>query len=487
MYNESPVFLLNDVLKASSGTLLSGAPETCFYGIATDSRLIKEGNLFVALKGDKFDGHDFIEAVLKAGAKGIVAQDEEKIKKVATGRKFVVIKVADTLTALGDLAHAWRKRFNVPVIGLTGSSGKTSTKEMIASIISRKKNILKTEGNLNNLIGLPQTIFRLTDQHDLMVLEMGTNTRGEIRRLTQIAEPDFGLITNIGPAHLAGFGTMNAVREEKSDLILNMPPSGVAIINLDDKAVAAVAEQWPGGKVTFSMSPNADVTVRDIEKHGSKGIGFLLVIGGNTQKVDMKITGLHHVYNAMAAAAVAHAVRMDEKTIAEGLAAFRPISGRMETVKLRNGVFLLNDSYNANPASVREALMALRDLKSSHNGFVFFGDMLELGAASEEMHRKIGMLIATIGVNALFLQGDYSSITAAGAKEGGLAPENIFFLSDKENGIDYLKAHLKKGDWILVKGSRGMKMERIVTEICDQFGADNMNGQHKTMNRTGEH
>lgn len=482
MNNESPVFSLNDVLKATAGTLVSGDPERTFYGISTDSRLIKRGNLFIALKGDKFDGHDFIRTVIKEGATGILAHDEEKINQLSAGNKVAVIKVADTLLALGDLAHVWRTKFSIPVIGLTGSSGKTTTKEMIAAIIGRKKNILKTEGNLNNLIGLPQTIFHLTDKHELMILEMGTNTRGEIKRLTQITAPDIGLITNIGPAHLAGFGSIDVVREEKSDLFFNMSPSGIAIINLDDKAIAIAAEKWRGGKVTFSMSPNADVTVKDIEKNGAKGVSFNLVIKGDTQKMEMKIAGLHHVYNAMAAAAVALAAGMDQKTIAEGLAAFRPFSGRMEMIKLRNGAFLLDDSYNANPASVREALMTLKDLKTNHNGFVFLGDMLELGVETDEMHRKIGMLMATIGVNALFLQGDFSKVTSTGAQEGGLSPGNIFFLSDKENGVDYLKEHLKKGDWILVKGSRGMKMERIVAQICDNFGPDKINGDNKPIN-----
>jgi UDP-N-acetylmuramoyl-tripeptide--D-alanyl-D-alanine ligase len=310
---------------------------------------------------------------------------------------------------------------------------------------------------------------------------MGTNTRGEIKRLTQIALPDIGLITNIGPAHLAGFGSIDVVSEEKGDLFLNMSPSGTIIVNIDDKAVAICAERWIGRKITFSMSPNADVTVKDIKMNGIKGMSFNLVVGENTQKVEMKIVGLHHVNNAMAAAAAAFTVGTDIKTIAEGLAEFRPFSGRMEMVKLRNGSFLLDDSYNANPASVREALMTLKDLKVHHNGFVFLGDMLELGTESEEMHRKIGMLIATIGINTLFLQGNFSKVTAAGAMEGGLSPENIFFLSNENNGINYLKENLKKGDWILVKGSRGMKMEIIVVQICENFGSDNINGHNKTI------
>jgi len=476
MNNDSPVFSLNDVLKTASGTLISGTPETMFYGVSTDSRLISKGNLFVALKGENFDGHDFLRTALQQGAAGVLVSDDEKIKAIAGNNKVAVIKVADTLTALGDLAHAWRKKFSIPVIGLTGSSGKTTTKEMIAAIISRKKNILKTEGNLNNLIGLPQTIFCLTGEHELAVLEMGTNTRGEIERLTRIAEPSIGLITNVGPAHLAGFGSVDVVGEEKGDLFLNMPSSGTAVVNTDDEAIAAVSEKWSGRKITFSMSPNADVTVNHIERNGAKGVRFNLVIAGNVQKVEMKITGLHHVYDAMAAAATAFAAEMDCKTIGEGLAAFRPFSGRMEIIRLRNGAFLIDDSYNANPSSVREALMTLKDLKISHSGYVFLGDMLELGEKAGEMHRKIGMLVATIGVNVLFLQGDFSEMTAAGAVEGGMPRENIFFLSEENNGLAYLKEHLKKGDWILAKGSRRMKMEKIVAQICDDFGGDKPSG-----------
>ncbi|MBP9012346.1 MAG: UDP-N-acetylmuramoyl-tripeptide--D-alanyl-D-alanine ligase [Smithella sp.] len=472
MIKKSPVFSVTEVLQATSGTFISGTVETIFQGISTDSRLIQKGNLFVALKGEKFDGHDFIETAIKEGVSGLLIQDEGKVPRGKATKKVAVIKVADTLFSLGELAHYWRKKFSIPVIGLTGSSGKTTTKEMIAAVTDGVKKTLKTEGNLNNLIGLPQTILRLTDEDELAILEMGTNTRGEIRRLTQIANPDIGLITNIGPAHLAGFGSMAVVRDEKSDLFFNMSPSGTAVINLDDALITESAEQWKGKKITFSMSPNADVTVKDIEKNGARGMRFNLIIGDQTQKTEIKIVGLHHVHNAMAAAATAFAAGVDIRTISEGLGSFRPFSGRMEIIKLRNGAFLIDDSYNANPASVREALMSLKDLKSNHNAYVFLGDMLELGDQSEEMHRKIGMLMATIGVHALFLKGDFAGVTAAGAREGGLSPDNIFFLLEQDSGVGYLKERLKKGDWILVKGSRGMKMEKIVSQICDHFGSD---------------
>jgi UDP-N-acetylmuramoyl-tripeptide--D-alanyl-D-alanine ligase len=470
MVGDFPVFTAQRVAKATNGTILAGNQEAVFYGITTDSRQASEGNLFIALRGDKFDGHDFALTARKQGATGILIQDETKIKSTDEYKGVTIIRVADTLKALGDLAHDYRKSFTVPVIGLTGSSGKTTTKEMIAAIIGRRKNILTTEGNLNNLIGLPQTIFRITADHELIILEMGTNTRGEIKRLTQIAAPDIGLITNVGPAHLAGFGSVEVVREEKADLFLHMNPAGTAVVNLDDEAVCVAAGRWTGRRITFGMSLDADVTAKNIEKKGARGVRFNLVIGEKIGKVDMKIVGIHHVYNALAAAAAARAAGMDCETIAEGLAAFDPVAGRMQIIKLQNCAFVLDDSYNANPASVREALMTLKDLKNHHAGYVFLGDMLELGAQADEMHRKIGILMATIGVNAAFLQGDFSAVTADGALEGGLPRQNVFFLSADEDGMSYLKKHLKKGDWVLVKGSRRMKMEKIVAQICDLFG-----------------
>ncbi len=470
MASDFPVFTAGQVLEATGGILLCGAPHDEFHGVTTDSRHVHDRNLFIALHGEKYDGHDFLQMALSCGAAGLVVQDENKVKTFMQGSKAAVVKVADTLQALGDLAHFYRRRFKIPVIGLTGSSGKTTTKEMIAAIIGREKNILMTEGNLNNLIGLPQTLFRLNKDHELALLEMGTNTVGEIKRLTRIAVPDIGLITNVGPAHLAGFGSVDVVREEKGNLFFHMAPAGTAVINLDDEAVRIVAEKWNGKRITFGMSLDADVTARDIEKNGARGLRFNLVIGDKVTRVEMKIIGIHHVYNALAAAAVSWAAGIGCRTIAEGLADFQPVPGRMQTIKLQNCAFLLDDSYNANPASVREALMTLKDVKGHHNAYAFLGDMLELGAAADEMHRKIGILAATIGVNAVFLKGDFSAVTASGALEGGMPSQNIFFLYQDEDGMQFLKNNLKKGDWILVKGSRRMKMEKIAAQICGLFG-----------------
>ncbi|PKN04903.1 MAG: UDP-N-acetylmuramoyl-L-alanyl-D-glutamate--2,6-diaminopimelate ligase [Deltaproteobacteria bacterium HGW-Deltaproteobacteria-9] len=466
----SPVFSLEEVLASTGGRLISGQGGKTICGISTDSRNIEQGNLFIALQGENFDGHAFVQKAVDAGAAGVIVHDISRINPEAAGRSACVVEVKDTLKALGDLAQAYRRRFSFPVVGLTGSSGKTTTKEMLSCILRLERKVLTTEGNFNNLIGLPHTIFRMTGRHEIAVLEMGTNTRGEIRRLTQIAEPDVGVITNVGPAHLEGFGTVDVVGEEKGDLFFNMRPSGTAVVNLDDEAVCRVADRWSGRRVTFSMSASADVSVGDIRKNGAKGTTFNLLINGGAYKVDMKVAGLHNIYNAMAAAATAIACGISPESIRQGLTMFQAVGGRMEIIKLKNGAYLINDAYNANPASVREALLTLKDLKNAHNAFVFLGDMLELGEAAGEMHRRVGMLLATIGVTAVFLQGEFAEITAAGALGGGLSDEQIFFLKDVEESIAHLKRQLRKGDWILVKGSRRMKMDRIVARICEDTG-----------------
>jgi UDP-N-acetylmuramoyl-tripeptide--D-alanyl-D-alanine ligase len=218
------------------------------------------------------------------------------------------------------------------------------------------------------------------------------------------------------------------------------------------------------------MGAGADVSVTDIRKNGDSGMSFNLLMGGSAHRVDMKVAGLHNIYNAMAAAAAALACGIHSDSIRRGLTAFQAVSGRMEIFKLRNGAYLINDAYNANPASVREALLTLKDLKNSHNAFVFLGDMLELGDSAPEMHRRVGMLLATIGVKAVFLQGDFADITAAGALEGGLAKEQVMFLNNDEEALSFLKKQLHKNDWILVKGSRRMKMDRIVARIREDVG-----------------
>jgi UDP-N-acetylmuramoyl-tripeptide--D-alanyl-D-alanine ligase len=448
---------------------MQGDEEGSFHGISTDSRNITPGCLFIALRGETYDGHDFLATAIEEGAAGVLAQRDYVQGQLPRNKNISVILVEDTLTALGDMAHAWRRKFAGPVIAVTGSSGKTTTKEMIAGIVGLTKNIAKTKGNFNNLIGVPLTLLSLHNHYDATILELGTNHRGEIERLTKIAEPDIGLITNIGPAHLEGLKSLDLVKKEKCDLFRNMTASGIAVINMDDEALKEMADVWRGEKITFGLGKNYDVSAENIVEHGERGTGFTLRLRSRREEIDLSIAGEHNVYNALAAAASSLALGMTPSVIRQGLTAFKPISGRMEILPLKNGAFVINDTYNANPASVREALKTLNNLRGVHRSIVILGDMLELGDYSEQMHEGIGRLMADTGVSTAFLRGRLSQATAAGAIDKGIPGKSILFFETAQEVTAHLKSMLQRGDWILVKGSRMMKMEEIVREIVEAF------------------
>jgi UDP-N-acetylmuramoyl-tripeptide--D-alanyl-D-alanine ligase len=467
----------NEVVNATGGTLVVGGMETMFTGVSTDSRHILRGSLFIPLAGEKFDGHDFIVDAIRDGASGFLVQKGYENKIREKFENATIIRVGDTLKALGDIAHFWRKKFGATVAAITGSSGKTTTKEMLASIAGLTKKIIKAQGNYNNLIGLPLTVLRINAEHELAILEMGTNTRGEIGRLTEIAEPDIGLITNIGPAHLEGFKSIEMVREEKMDLFRNMPKAGVAIINLDDERLLVTDKDWRGKRVTFGLRKDADVYAEDIKTKGMNGVGFTIRIDSFGQGITMSTAGNHNVYNALAAAASSWALGIDFPTICQGLTAFQPISGRMEIHRLKNGTFIIDDTYNANPASFGEALKTLRDLKGNQNSSVIMGDMLELGDQAEAMHEGIGSLMADTGVDTIYLRGRLSPATAAGALKRKMSTGQIVFFETPDEIIPRLASHVKKDDWILVKGSRQTRMEQAVGKIIEAFGIEESGGK----------
>ncbi|MHB9097275.1 MAG: UDP-N-acetylmuramoyl-tripeptide--D-alanyl-D-alanine ligase [Syntrophales bacterium] len=469
MTDDAPALSAGEILEATGGTAIRGGAGWVCRGISTDTRTLRAGNLFIALPGENFDGHDCLAAAAAKGAAALLVRTD-RLEKLAAGTNGVpVIGVPDTLRGLGAIAHAWRLRFAIPLVAITGSSGKTTTKEMIAVIAARSRNILKTEGNLNNLIGLPQTLFGLREGHDLAIVEMGTNCPGEIARLAVIAAPDIGLITNIGPAHLEGLGSIEAVREEKGALFGVMDGQGTALINADDPHIAVIAERWRGKRVTFGLTPDADVTARRLETAGAEGIRFTLVIDGIGIPVRMPVCGTHNVQNALAAAAAAVALGFDRRAIADGLAAFLPVPGRMEIRRLGNGAFIIMDAYNANPASMREALKTLQGLRGAGSAVAILGDMLELGSEAQELHEGVGTVLAQTGVDRVFLKGTLSLFTAAGALKKGLPQERIAFFDEPEEVIALLRVRLKKDDWILIKGSRKMKMEAVAEAIIAAF------------------
>ncbi|MBN2283052.1 MAG: UDP-N-acetylmuramoyl-tripeptide--D-alanyl-D-alanine ligase [Deltaproteobacteria bacterium] len=463
-----------EIVEITGGSLLRGRSGDEFTGVCTDSRNILPGCLFIPLSGDRYDGHDFVDEALRKGAAGSL---------IGTGRRppddgdadAVMISVPDTLNALGDIAHFWRKRFTVPVIAITGSSGKTSTKEMAAAVASSAFHVHKTPGNYNNLIGVPLTLLQMNEQQELVILEMGTNRRGEIARLTDIAEPDIGVITNIGPAHLEGLGTIDVVRDEKADLFLHMRGRGRAVLNADDPATPLIAEILDIPQVTFGVGHEAFLRAVDIKAVAVDSMRFTIRMGKAERNVTMNALGVHQVSNALAAAAAAWCAGLPLDDICEGLARYRPVQGRMTVRSLKNGAFLIDDSYNANPASVREALRALRERKGAGRLVVILGDMLELGDRAPEMHEEIGRYLASTGVDRVYLRGDFTGSVTAGALRGGMKQEGISPAGDPAVVARDLARYVTAGDWILIKGSRMLRMEEFVDALLKTIGPAELN------------
>ena len=467
---ETPRFTLQDVLTATGGTLVKPGRADAFDGVSTDSRSLAAGSLFVPLAGPRFDGHDYLGQAAGAGAAGVLVERGRESLVKGLEPATAAVSVPDTLRALGDLARLWRSRFAIPVVGVTGSTGKTTTKEMAAAIMGREKNLLKNEGNFNNLVGLPLTIFRMNAAHEAAVLEMGTNRRGEIARLTEIAAPTVGLVTNVGPAHLEGLGSLETIREEKGDLYRVMDGRGTAVINLDDPLLAPWAAQWKGRKITFGIDADADVTASRIAHEAERGTVFTLLAEGASREILLPVSGFHNVSNALAAAAAALGAGFGFDAICQGLMAFRPVGGRMEVWRLKNGACLIDDTYNANPASVAAALKTLQGLKGECKSTVILGDMLELGGEAERYHEEIGRALAETGVGKAYLRGDFARATAKGALKRGMKGEQVLVELSTEETVAHLKACLRTGDWVLVKGSRKMKMEEIVQAILGAIG-----------------
>jgi len=472
MKDGAPSLAAGDIARATGGELLSGAPETCCEGVSIDSRDMDRGNLFVAVRGDNFDGHDFVGQAVRGGAAGVMIERGQRARIEDVAGDVPVIAVDDTVQALGDMAAFWRKKFNVPVVAVTGSSGKTTTKEMVSSILSFSRNVLKNKGNFNNLIGLPLTLLRMHDRHEVVVVEMGTNRRGEIERLTEIAAPDIGIVTNVGPAHLEGLQSVDLVAREKGDLFRIMRSDGVAVINRDDPAVCAMQERWTGKSVTYGMTGDSLVRAEDITVEAAGGTGFRLALAGKNERVRIALPGRHNVCNALAAAACSWALDIEYDQICRGLEAFRQLPGRMSLRPLKNGVVLIDDSYNANPVSTREAIETVHAMKGDHAAMIVMGDMLELGDGAAAWHEEMGRLMARRGVDRIFLTGDLVRSVQKGAEAEGMPGDRITYPVTPGGVVDRLTGSVRRGDSILVKGSRGMRMETYVQAITDAFGED---------------
>ena len=460
------ILTIEEVLKATGGKLLQGKGSSFIQGISTDSRTVAEGELFIALKGSRFDGHHYALEALKKKAGGVLIE-EDKVGDIWWNgyRSKPVIAVRDTLSALGDIAQNWRRKYRTPVVALTGSNGKTTTKEMIAACLETTFPLLKTKGNLNNLIGLPLTLLTLTEKERVVVLEMGMNVPGEIRRLTEIAEPDVGLITNIQKVHLEGMGSLERLKEEKGELFRRMRRDGTILVNQDDPRVMELAGDYRGQKITFGIEHPAEVMAKEIRLRGEEGTFFTLILESEAMEIHLRLLGRHFVADALSAVGVACLFGLEMKQAKEALEHFQPFPMRMEVVPLKGGITLINDAYNANPSSMELALETLMEVKGEGRAIAVLGDMLELGEFAKEAHQQLGQKVGELSIDFLLALGEEASVVVESAIRHGFPLARTKVVESYSEAVSILREMVQNGDWILVKGSRGMAMEKIVEAL----------------------
>ncbi|MCC7202699.1 MAG: UDP-N-acetylmuramoyl-tripeptide--D-alanyl-D-alanine ligase [Nitrospirae bacterium] len=463
---------IDEILKAAGGRLIHGRHDLEVPGISIDSRTIKNGELFTAIKGDVFDGHDFIEEAVRKGACGVIIAGNGYPASGSLLQNKAVIAVTDTLHALQETARFYRSRFSIPVTGITGSNGKTTTKEMLWSILSQKAHVLKNEGNLNNHIGVPLTLLKLDSSHNMAVIEMGISERGELTRLCRIAAPDSAVITNIGPTHLEKLGRIENVAEAKGEILKTLPSDGFCILNRDDKFYDVFRAMSPCRIISFGISPDADVHIESyetaIEGTSVNQLVFNLITPAGRTDVNLHIPGLHNIYNALSAAAAAHAHGVSLAEIKSGLEKFTPVRMR-SSVEKTGDIYIINDTYNANPASMVAAIDMLKTFKAGKRRFAVIGDMLELGENTIMAHRDLGIYIAGAGTDGLIAVGEFAGYVAEGASEAGMNEEQVKVFNDYPQTLEQIKEWISAGDVVLVKGSRGMKMERIVEGLKESI------------------
>jgi len=452
------MFTVQDLLKATEGRLVKGRPQTSARSLCLDSRVLRPREAFLAIKGKNYDGHCFIKEAIKKGANVIIAH--KPFVKIKPDEKTAFIEVKDTVKALGDIAAFHRQRFHIPVIAVTGSNGKTTTKEMIFWVLSRKFKVLRTSGTKNNQIGLPLTLLGLNATYDCAVLEIGSNHFGEIEYLARICQPNIGVITNIGPSHLEYFGDLKGVFKEKLTLIKWLKEPGLVLLNADDPFLKKVLNKAPRGIKTlgFGIGNRSDFLAKEIRVPG-QGLGFLL---NKKYRFTLRITGYYNIYNALAAVACGRIFGMGVGEMASRLATFEPLSNRLQWLTLNNITFI-NDTYNSNPLSLRQALDVLRDSRVKGRKIFVMGDMLELGPRALEIHRQAGLEAARI-CDVFIGVGSLSKWAALAARKRGLEPQDVFLCENNLQARDILYKRVKPGpeDIVLIKGSRAMMLEKIL-------------------------
>jgi UDP-N-acetylmuramoyl-tripeptide--D-alanyl-D-alanine ligase len=460
-------FTLDEVVAATRGTLLPGPPNGArgVVGVFTDTRVPVPAGLFVALAGDQHDAHDFLSVAVERGAAALLIG-----KRRPAPVSVPAVEVDDTLVALGDLAAFHRRRSTARVIAITGSVGKTSVKNMVAAICATAGATLATDGNLNNLVGAPLTLLRISPAHQFVVLEIGTSRPGEIARLAAIANPEVGLVTRIGASHLEGLGSLDGVQVEKGALFTQVAATGVGVVNLADPRVAAEAATL-SRRITFG-APGADVALATRRSIAGGPPRIAVDTPAGLVEAQLALLGEHQVDNAVAAVAVGIALGIAPADIARGLESVVPAPGRMVAIPMDAGGLVLDDTYNANPESMAAARDTLASVAEGRRRVAVLGDMLELGDHAQAAHEDVGRAAARAGLAVLVACGPSAQAVADGAIAGGLEPGAIEVTPDSRAGADRVRARVQSGDIVLVKGSRGMRMEMVVAALVPAAAAE---------------
>jgi UDP-N-acetylmuramoyl-tripeptide--D-alanyl-D-alanine ligase len=459
---------LDEINKAVGGTLTGGG-STKVRGYSIDTRTVNAGELFFAIKGPRFDGHEFVNQAAEKKVAGLVV--EENSATWGQTPNCPVIRVGSTVEALQTLARSVRRMWGMPIIGVTGSAGKTTTKEMVAAVLGKKFTVLRSVGNLNNEFGLPLCLLRVERYQNIGVLEMGMSAKGEIRKLASIAEPNEGVVTNVNPVHLEFFKSVDEIAEAKAELVESLHDPKVAYLNNDDTRVRAMARRTDGKIVTYGVKSVASFKVQQVQDLGLDGTAFTVHHGRRDLNFVLPLLGQHNISNALAAIAVGATHDVSWEKIREALSEMKPEKMRGQVVKFREGFAVIDDTYNSNPKALSEMIRFIGRLQGWQRKIVVAGEMLELGHEGADLHRGCGREAAKAGVGLLVaVQGQAKEILE-GAVEAGMDRSRLKFAVDAVEAGDVLARTLQKGDVVLFKGSRGVKLEQAINTLRAQFGS----------------
>ena len=453
---------------STDGILVYGSPAAVFSGVSIDSRTLRPGDLFFAIRGERHDGHEYIGAALSKGASGVVADTRYEVPQTFPADR-ILLRVENTQVALRALAADVRRRWKGSLVAITGSMGKTTTKEFVFHVLRAEYSVYRSPGNYNNLFGLPLAVFGLSPEDHIGVFEMGMSAAGEIAEMCRVARPDIGVITNVAPVHLEFFGSVDDIARAKGELAEGLGPGGALVYNADDPLVASIAARTHARKVSFGLSEDAEVRAEEIQIVDLNETRFRLICDGISRMAAVPLGGAHYVMNALPAVALGRHYRIELDLIVEALRTLHEPAMRGQIVRFREGFTLIDDSYNSNPRALTQMIDTLSAAKTHGRRILVAGAMLELGPASEELHYQCGAHAARRGIDVVVGVLGAAKEIVRGAAEHGIPESRALFFTQVEPAIDFVSREVREGDVVLVKGSRGIHLEQMVRVLRTHY------------------